>query len=245
MDLEAMSKEYLIKKLNLNEKEVISFVGGGGKTTVIEMLAVELKNEGRTVLSTTSTAIFKPKKGYDAIFIGDMPYGYIPRKNSITVYGEYETDGKLKVSNISKIDDLINMDIFDYILIEADGSRGKPIKAPLSHEPVVSNLTTITVGMIGIDCLGQRICDIAHRQEIMADVLKTSIYHIIEYNDIVKLSIHKDGVFKGAKGRKILFLNKVDDSKLGVVEKIELELKDTAIEVVIGKSFLMNLPLKP
>lgn len=232
-----MDKEYLSKKLglNFNEKEVISFVGAGGKTITIDMLAAELKDEGMTVLSTTSTAIFMPKSGYDTIFVGDIPYGYIPKKNSITVYGEYEIDGKIKVKNISQIDDLIKKNIFDFVLVEADGSRGKPIKAPSSHEPVVSNLTTITVGMIGIDCLGQRIYDIAHRPEILAGILKQSIYHIIEYSDIVKLAIHKNGIFKDAKGRKILFLNKVDDNNLVAVERIELALKGTHIEIVTGR----------
>lgn len=77
-----MDKEYLSKKLglNFNEKEVISFVGAGGKTITIDMLAAELKDEGMTVLSTTSTAIFMPKSGYDTIFVGDIPYGYIPKK---------------------------------------------------------------------------------------------------------------------------------------------------------------------
>lgn len=230
-----MDNESLINKLNLNEKEVISFVGGGGKTTVIEMLAAQLKNAGKSVLSTTSTAIFKPQKGYDTIFVGDIPCGYIPNKNSITVYGEYEVDRKLRVKDISKIDDLIKKNIFDFILIEADGSKGKPIKAPANHEPVVLNCTTITVGMIGMDCLGKKICDTAHRPEILADLLETTIDHIIEFNDIVKLSIYENGIFKKSKGRKILFLNKVDNRQLGIVEKIKKGLEDTDIDVVVGK----------
>lgn len=231
----------LINKLNLNKKEVISFIGAGGKTTTIAKLATELRDTGNRVLSTTSTAIFLPKREhYDRIYIRDISIGYIPNTNSITIYGEYEENKKLRVKDISKIDELIKREIFDYVLIEADGSKGKPIKGAAEHEPVVSDLTTITVGVIGLDSLDRNINDAAHRPEILIKIIEAEDNHIIDYKDIIKLTLHKEGIFKNSKGRRILFLNKIEDRQLEVIEKIKDGLKNTDIEVVVGEKLTAN-----
>lgn len=75
---------YLYEKLNLNIKtgEIISLVGGGGKTTTLYMLANELKNKNKKVLVTTTTAIYSPERGYDYYFLGLLHDYFIPREGS-------------------------------------------------------------------------------------------------------------------------------------------------------------------
>lgn len=233
-----MNNKYFNNSLNLDElkNEVISFVGGGGKTTTIQNMAFIFKNLGSKVLCTTSTAIFKPSKGYyDEIFIGDIPDSYIPKKGSITVYGQYQEDKKLRSNDIFRIEKIIKKDIFDYILIEADGSKEKPIKAPAIYEPIISNLTTVTVGVIGMDCINKNIDIISHRPKFLKKILKVESNHILEHNDLIKLALHKNGLFKNSVGKKILFLNKVRKEQLLMVKQIEQELIDTDIQVSIGR----------
>lgn len=241
-----MDKKHFNNQFNLDpfEMGVISFVGGGGKTTTIQKMASTFKNYGAKVLCTTSTAKFKPtEEYYDKIFIGDIPQDYTPRGGSITVYGEYEEGEKLKSKNIGKIENIIKRNIFDYILIEADGANRKPIKAPADHEPVISNFTTITVGVIGMDCIGENINIIAHRPNLLKKILNVQGEHILKYNDLVKLALHENGLFKNSIGKKILFLNKVKETQFPIVKEIKKILIHTDIEVQIGR-FNNNIKYK-
>jgi probable selenium-dependent hydroxylase accessory protein YqeC len=43
--------------------------------------------------------------------------------------------------------------LFDGVLVEADGARGKPLKAPASHEPVLPSRTARVVAVVGADAL--------------------------------------------------------------------------------------------
>lgn len=229
----------LLGKLKPDESssvEIISFVGGGGKTTNIESLSMALKSQGKRVLSTTSTAILIPSnKFYDEIFIGNMPAAYKPPNGSITVYGDYIKMDKLRAKNTLVIDEIIGRNLFDYVLIEADGSQEKPIKAPADHEPVISKYTSLTVGVIGMDSLGKQVGKIAHRPEILAGIINKGETGIIECDDIVKLASHKDGIFKSSKGKKILLLNKVKDEQFEKVKKIKNALLSSDIDIIVGK----------
>jgi probable selenium-dependent hydroxylase accessory protein YqeC len=223
--------------LDLNKKEVISFVGGGGKTTSIKTLAKELKDCGLKVLITTSTMIFEPMKDEgDNIFLEDIPMDFQPKNPSITILGEGLRDEKLIGCSIDKIDEINNRGLFDYILIEADGAKRKPIKAPESHEPVIANTTTITVGVIGIDAIGYKINeDIVHRPEKLKEVLNVEENHIIDSNDVVNLSLHPQGIFKNSQGKKILFINKINGNKnISIGKEVRDSLESSDIQVIIG-----------
>ncbi len=56
-------KELLIEalKIDINKKKIISFVGGGGKTSLIYELGSELSKLGKKVIITTTTHMFMPK----------------------------------------------------------------------------------------------------------------------------------------------------------------------------------------
>ena len=69
------------------------------------------------------------------------------------------------------MDRTILQGLFDFILIEADGAKNKPIKAMASHEPVVSKYSTKTFGIMGMDCLGKPIESIVHRPELFVDIV--------------------------------------------------------------------------
>ena len=54
------------------------------------------------------------------------------------------------------------------MLVEADGSAGRPLKAHLPHEPVIPENAAQTVAVVGLSGLGRPIREAAHRPELYA-----------------------------------------------------------------------------
>ena len=201
--------------LNIKKREVVSLVGGGGKTTTMFQLGKELKGLNKKVLVTTTTAIFNPVEDeYDDYFLKDIDNGFTPNDGSITVFGEKVEKGKLLGGPVLKLEEIIERNLFDFILIEADGAKKKPIKAPASHEPVVPKHTTKTIGIIGLDCLEKRIEEIVHRPEIFLEIVGKGLQDVVDEYDIIKLVLDDEGLFKGAIGERILLLNKACEGKI-------------------------------
>ena len=131
--------------LKLKEKDIVSIVGSGGKTTTMYGLARELINS--KVLITTSTKIFVDNQE-DFVTI-----------NNISKLFEMEIEPKIYLTgntiNNKKFTGITNEqleeieDKFDNILIEADGSRNLPLKGWRENEPVILNKTNKKLKEIG------------------------------------------------------------------------------------------------
>ncbi|KAB3533506.1 selenium cofactor biosynthesis protein YqeC [Alkaliphilus serpentinus] len=200
-----------------NKREVISLVGGGGKTTTIFRLAQQMKDEGFKVLVTTTTAIYFPSEdAFDRFFLA--PEG-MPQplkdigKGEITLIGkEINKEGKLLGISFNILEEIIAAEIFDVILIEADGSKGRPIKAPASHEPMLHPLTTINIGVIGLDALYTRINQTSvHRVEEFCFITGGRPEDEITPVMVKNLVLHKNGLFKDTPNncKRVLLFNKL------------------------------------
>ena len=139
-------KKYLHESLeiDINKKGIISFVGGGGKTTSMYTLANELSSLGKRVLVTTTTHMHMPKDFID--FKGDLKEieERFKKDNLITVGIK---DKNEKISSVGNKIAKILIELCDFLLIEADGSKMLPLKAPASHEPVILENTTMIIGV--------------------------------------------------------------------------------------------------
>lgn len=203
--------------ISANINELISIVGGGGKTTTMFQLAKSLKALNKKVLVTTTTAIYVPKADeYDNLMILDENIVHSRYLDStITVMGN-RISQENKLLGVSKkyIDDLYKSSLFDYIIVEADGSKGRPIKAPAGHEPVIPSCSTKTIGVIGMDALGKKINEeYVHRAEVFVDITEVHIGDYIREETIAKLIVAENGIFKEVPptSKKFLLLNKVDN----------------------------------
>ena len=108
------------------------------------------------------------------------------------------------------------------VLVEADGSRGRPIKAPGPEEPVIPPGVDIVIGIIGLDSLGAPIDEEhAFRSEILAERVGLSTGSPIDAAAAGRLAAHPEGLFRGAPegARKIVVLNKFD--LIARMEKLE------------------------
>jgi len=199
--------------------ELVCFVGAGGKTTSMFKLAHELKQLNTKVLVTTTTAIFYPENSHsDRIVITNKPDQFTgPEEPGITCLGSTHTaENKLLSIVPEHINLLFRKNIFDLILVEGDGSKQKPIKAPAEHEPVIPSETTKLLGLIGLDALGRAIDDEhVHRPEQFCRITGQAENEIITSFSIACLITSEKGLFKNASHlcQRYILLNKADSAK--------------------------------
>jgi probable selenium-dependent hydroxylase accessory protein YqeC len=207
-------------QLNPDNGCIISFCGGGGKTSSIYKLAKELQALNKTVLVTTTTKIKVPHNSeYDNLLISpnfdNIP---VPSRGSITVAGGKLLSPHQKINGLTfkELELIHKQDKFQFILIEADGAARRPIKAPAAHEPVIYPATDILIGVIGIDSYKKKInSENVHRPEFFTQVTKQLPDTLIEKETYLKLIQSPQGLFKNAPptAQKIWFLNKVDNGQ--------------------------------
>lgn len=119
--------------------------------------------------------------------------------------------GKLAGVHPSRVDEL--RAAWPVVLVEADGSKGLPLKAPAPWEPVVPDRTDLVVGVVGLDALGWPMDErTVHRPELFAAVTGCPPGGPIGWDHLVALARHPEGLFKGAVGRRAILLNKADES---------------------------------
>lgn len=235
--------------IDINKKERISFVGGGGKTTTMFALAQALKKKGCRVLVTTTTHIFYPGKDqYDLMVMNPAPSlemfkDVMPAEVVCLGGGLIRETKKVKSVSSAFLDTLFTSGVFDYILVEADGAKGKPIKAPAEDEPVVPALTTLVVGVVGMDACGRAAKDdTVFRLERFCDVTNISEGEIVTEKTIANLIKHDCGLFKNAPASalKAVLLNKAESLDLRKKCETIAGLVSTEAGIVLTVSASMN-----
>lgn len=136
---------------------VTALVGGGGKTTMMYTLAQELAARG-TVICTTTTHILPPDH---LPVLERVDREALERRRCVCV-GRPAAESKL-AAPVQTIEELAAL--ADCVLVEADGSRGLPVKAHLSHEPAIPEAAALTVVLTGASGFGRPIREAVHRWE--------------------------------------------------------------------------------
>ena len=201
----------LNKIFEIKKGDMISIVGAGGKTTLMFLLANELKNKGK-VLVTTTTKIYNPSEEVDSLALGEEGYKFLKsiNDNGIYAYGEYINDeNKLIGADVEILNGLT--DSFDYILVESDGSKRKDLKAWNNNEPVVSSITSNTIGVLSLKTINMEINnENIHRLKEFTSLTNSKEGQKVNLDTLIEVIFNKKGLFKEAIGEKVLFLNKVD-----------------------------------
>lgn len=193
-----------------------AFVGAGGKTSSIFRVASEFSARGKTVLVTTTTQMFLPKQEQcDHLFLSPDPGVLLSASclRGITFYADHREGGKVRGISSRQLDALASSKRFDGILVEADGSRRLPVKAPAAHEPAVPASADMVVGVIGLDCLGTRNTEgTVHRPALFAAVTGIPEGAAITEAALVQLACAKNGLFQHTPpgALRVLFLNKAE-----------------------------------
>jgi len=202
--------------------QVVTVIGTGGKTSLIWFLAPNLAlAQGRKILVTPTTKMLVPSPDtrlYDRYYgLG----GIAPvAATGVTLAGNFnKATGKLESFQLDKLKNLIKG--YDLVLIEGDGSQGLPFKAWDSDEPVVPSFTNLTIGMLPLKDLGKPISEkLVHRLPLFLSLTGTSKGELITQEHLRQLITGRSsrtggsylpGLFAKACGKKLLFLNQVED----------------------------------
>lgn len=200
----------LIDELNIDDRvKIIALVGGGGKTTLMYRLAHELASIGRKVACTTTTHIMKPNANFPFPVFG-TPLSDNPKK--------------LKAPSPDVFAEIVSS--FDTVIVEADGSRGLPLKLPAEHEPVIPPQTDLVLCIAGLDAIGKPLGEICHRSEIVGNFLGKLYDEPISVDDVARMLPHLAGKHVPSTAKIQPIINKVNtvaDKRLA--QEIALSLK--------------------
>jgi probable selenium-dependent hydroxylase accessory protein YqeC len=146
-------------------------------------------------------------------------------------------DGKVVGLSGETLDAIYRAGLFDSILVEADGARGKPLKAPALHEPVLPSRATLVVAVVGVDALGVPLTEqYVHRWSLAAEMAGQDGGSVVTGSTILKIiSCYRDLARQAAPdSRFIIAVNKADNQeRLAQAREIAGRLAQSMARVVI------------
>jgi hypothetical protein len=209
----------LVKELCAARPIVVALVGGGGKTSAMFALARAGAASGMKTLTGTTTRIMDPAAASEREGRGFAP-----------VLGSRVEGGKLMGVSPEEADRAALS--FDLAIFEADGSRGRPIKAPADHEPVVPESANVVIGVVGLDAVGASMDErMVHRPELFGPLVGCALGETITTSHIARLAESPSGLFKGVPdgASRILLLNKADLVEASLAEFCALALRSAKV----------------
>jgi molybdenum cofactor cytidylyltransferase len=156
----------------------IALVGAGGKTRLMFQLARSFETESVLVTSTTHLATnqasladhhFRVHSGEEVDRVAaDLPPGVVLLSGT-EIAGEDRIAGlnPAALAAVRSIADRRHLPL----VIEADGSRQRPVKAPAEHEPAVPEFVDVVLVLAGLRAIGQPLGDEwVHRPSIFSEL---------------------------------------------------------------------------
>jgi probable selenium-dependent hydroxylase accessory protein YqeC len=208
----------LLQAFGLGRADVVAVAGAGGKTTLVYRLAGEARAAGLRVLVTTTTHMGTlPAETTGPVLIeedGELGtrLGKVMRESGYaTVLGHRVRPDKIEGVPSERVDELAGL--ADIVLLEADGARGRSLKVPAPHEPVVPRSTTMLLVVAALDVLGRPLDEErVHRLERVAAATGKQVGQTVDEVAMVAALTHADGYpSRVARGvRAAVFLNKAE-----------------------------------
>jgi probable selenium-dependent hydroxylase accessory protein YqeC len=171
----------------LGGRELVAMVGGGGKTSALRVLAGELAATGSKVIVATTTAMLLRELAVwgpvvleaDESMLAAGLFKALAAREIVGAAAALGVEGKVVGLSLATVDRLwaeVTRGLADYVLVEADGSRGRPLKAFGSHEPQVPFAATLVVQVAGLDAIGMPLDEEhAHRADAIAAALRVPL----------------------------------------------------------------------
>jgi molybdenum cofactor cytidylyltransferase len=208
--------------LRIGPTDSVAFVGSGGKSSAIFRVARELTPP---VFVSVSTHLAKSQLTLsDRHVIIEEAEGLLsleyPESSHVTLFTGRNIENN-RVGGLSPevLDDLISFAKTKSIpvLIEADGSRLRALKAPGDHEPLIPSSIDLVVVVVGLTALDKPLDDEwVHRPELFARISGATQGQPISVNILSQALLHKSGGMKNIppQARRVVLLNQADSEEL-------------------------------
>lgn len=197
-----------------------AIIGGGGKTTLLRVLANELSAHAR-VIATTSTKMMTPEWCPSLIdpSLGEVQEALLCSP-VVCVGSIQEETGKMAQSSLA-FSELLSL--ADYVLVEADGAKMLPLKAHAEYEPVIPECASLVVCVAGVDGVGSPVSEICHRPDRYAELAGISAECQVTSEAVA-------AVLNAEALHDVLLINKVEDpAQWQLAERIALRCKTPVV----------------
>ena len=196
-------------ELDKDHREILSLTGGGGKTTVIRRMQKEWM--ARKIFHGVSTTTHMQYEKNES-FLGTPSLESFLRiyESCGTVWmGEPVSEVKMKGLPEAFLQKVIETGA--WLLLEADGAKCLPVKAPEVHEPVILPETTRVIQVYGLDGLDRPIGECCFRSHRVAEILGKQESDPLTETDLALLAVSPQGGRKMVGDRPYhVILNKAD-----------------------------------
>ncbi len=164
--------------LSISSGDMAAFVGAGGKSSAILMIAEELMEAGKTVLAVPTTKMFMNEAEKIGPLVTSEEAGEL-RANAEEAFsagasGIVVGSGPLSKNRLGGVDPAVVSSLTslaDVVLVEADGSRRRPIKGTAGYEPPLPDAATLVVAVGNIGAFGMPVAEEhVHRPEVFSDL---------------------------------------------------------------------------
>ncbi len=209
----------LTKALRLLSDTCLAVIGAGGKTTFIFQLAREFSIPV-IVTTTTHLGIWQiPLADHHLIATSIDDLSNTRYEGVTLITGPIGEDGRVGA---------LDQDLLEWLradskthnlplLIEADGARLKPLKAPSDREPLIPDFANNVVVSVGMIAVGKRLSEATvYHPEIYSKLSGLKIDQAITPESIIKFLCHPQGGQKNipSGARRTVLINQCDTPEL-------------------------------
>jgi molybdenum cofactor cytidylyltransferase len=208
----------LVTALRASPHSRIAFVGAGGKTSAIFALARQF--DGPVIVTATTHLAEHQRSLADQNIIVEKPSDINLLEEDVPdgvtlltgpVGSDQRSSGldRETMKRVKAIADSHNLPL----LIEADGSRQRSLKAPAEHEPNIPEFVDSVIVVAGLSVLGQPLNEKwVHRPERFAQLSGLNLGDQITTDGLSNFLMHKSGGLMNIleNTRPIAMLNQVD-----------------------------------
>jgi molybdenum cofactor cytidylyltransferase len=223
----------------------LGVVGSGGKTTALFQLARTLSgtNQQPVIVTATTHLHIDQVRLADSQWTGEKPEDFANLEKNL--HGVMLVTGPitgnrtmgLNKNTVAWLNTICSSHAMP-LLIEADGSRQRPFKAPAEHEPPIPDFVETVAVVAGLSGLGKPLSEeFVHRPEIFARLSGLAIGETITPEALLRVLTHPAGGLKNipAQARRLVLLNQADTAELqSIGEKMAQDLLAAFDAVLVG-----------